>query len=241
MLLLSKCWWNGNPISTQDYPPSVVCNLSASRDLRRCMWLDFFPFKIRNYEHKDWFFLWLNKTSSLMSRNLLFLLANERERVRLFGFYFKICMKRHHKKWDEKRKGLKENGKISTVLLSNNVFLRILNAVFSSSSSSSKTVTRIEPTDSKMEWIFFLLLRKKLFASIQISWFVVVQAFMLCFWSKIKLCHHQYWSHCLLYENETDASIEFSFVYEYIVKKIHYHKYRNVPFEKNGLINYKLF
>lgn len=120
-----------------------------------------------------------------------------RERVRLFGFYFKICMKRHHKKWDEKRKGLKENGKISTVLLSNNVFLRILNAVFSSSSSSSKTVTRIEPTDSKMEWIYFLLLPKKLFASIQISWFEVVQAFMLCFWSKIKLCHHQYWSHCL--------------------------------------------
>lgn len=140
-----------------------------------------------------------------------------------------------------KRKGLKENGKISTVLLSNNVFLRILNAVFSSSSSSSKTVTRIEPTDSKMEWIFFLLLRKKLFATIQISWFVVVQAFMLCFWSEIKLRHHQYWSHCLLYEDETDPSNKFSFVYEYIVKKIHYHKFRNVTFEKNGLINYRLF
>lgn len=111
----------------------------------------FLPFKIRNYEHKDWFFLWLNKTSSLMSRNLLFLLANER--VRLFGFYFKICMKRHHKKWDEK-KAWRKMEKISAVLLSNIVFLHNLNVVFSSSSSSAKAVTRIEPTDSKTEWTF---------------------------------------------------------------------------------------
>lgn len=71
--------------------------------------------KIRNYENKDWFCLWLNKI--LFPK---FCLVCWGIFLRLLGFHFKICMKRHQAK-----KRLDGEKKIHAVLLSNNVFLEL--------------------------------------------------------------------------------------------------------------------